>query len=221
MVTEQNILPLILIIVESYLIGSLPVAYFVAKTRNINIFEIGSGNMGGTNLARAMGVGWGVLTITLDAVKGITAIFIARMIIPGNEGMTTTIASIAVVAGHNWSLFATLIYTAANQGRLTIRGGKGAATAFGTLLTFAPVPTVIGMFAFGFVLFWRTRYVSLGVLSAFMIALPWVMILVAQDLLPTVYILYSVALTILIAWRFRENITRIVRGTERRLGEPA
>jgi acyl phosphate:glycerol-3-phosphate acyltransferase len=221
MVNEQNFLMIVVVIVLSYLIGSLPTAYLIAKTRRINIFDIGSGNMGGTNIARAMGVGWGVMTIVLDAVKGVVAVFLARALLPNNIGVATTISSIVVVVGHNWSLFASLIYTSATKSKyLIIRGGKGGATAFGTLITFAPATLVIGMFAFGFVLFLRTRYVSLGVLSAFMIAIPWVVVLVAQEFLPAVYIVYSIAIAFLIVIRFRENIERIVNGTERRLGEP-
>jgi glycerol-3-phosphate acyltransferase PlsY len=77
------------------------------------------------------------------------------------------------------------------------------------------------MFAFGFVLFLRTRYVSLGVISSFMVAIPWLLILIWQRFLPTDYIIYSFSVAALILWRFRENIERIARGTERRLGELA
>lgn len=223
MVTEQNILQLLLTIIMSYLVGSLPTAYLIAKTRNINIFESGSGNMGGTNIARSMGVVWGVITIVLDALKGVLAVIVGQLIMGDKmwSSTTITVASISAVVGHNWSLFASLIYTSATRSsRLIIRGGKGGATAFGTLLMFAPYYVIVGMMAFGFVLFLKTRYVSLGVLSGFMVALPWVVVLVAQNILPAAYIVYAVAVALLIIWRFRENIDRIVKGTERRLGEP-
>ncbi|MCU0514600.1 MAG: glycerol-3-phosphate acyltransferase [Anaerolineae bacterium] len=221
MVTEANLLQVIIIIVFSYLVGSLPTAYIIARTRNINIFEQGSGNMGGTNVARTMGIRWGVVTIVLDVLKGVGAVVLSQAIMPDYAWTATTVSSIVVIIGHNWSLFATLLYTAANKGHLTVRGGKGGATAFGTLLMIAPVQVILGMFAFGFVLFLRTRYVSLGVISSFMLAVPWLVILIAQDLLPSVYLVYAIAIAVLILWRFRENIERIVKGTERRLGEPA
>lgn len=219
MVTEQNILQIILIIVMSYLIGSFPTAYLIAKIHNIDIFSVGSGNMGGTNAARALGMGWGLAVIGIDISKGLIAVFLSRFIWPAEMWTATTISSIVVIIGHNWSLFVTLILTAANQGRLTIRGGKGAATAFGTLLTVAPVPTIIGMLTFGFTLVVTTRYVSLGVLSAFTVALTWVVVLVAQELLPIQYIPYALMLGVLLLWRFRDNIRRLLTGTERRLGE--
>jgi acyl phosphate:glycerol-3-phosphate acyltransferase len=222
MVTEANFLQVIIITVLSYLVGSLPTAYIVAKTRNINIFERGSGNMGGTNIARTMGIAWGVITIVLDICKGVFAVYVSRYIMPDYPGTATTVSSIVVIVGHNWSVFATLLYAAANKGKaLTIRGGKGGATAFGTLLMIAPYQVIIAMFAFGFVLFLRTRYVSLGVISSFMLALPWLLVLVAQSFLPPVYMVYSLSVGALILWRFRENIERIVKGTERRLGETA
>ncbi len=223
MVTENNILPLLLIIITSYLIGSIPIAYFIAKARNINIFEVGSGNMGGTNVARALGgVHWGVLTITLDAMKAVVAIGLAwNFLLPSEKWTAFTISSVVVVVGHNWSLFATLINTAANQGKLTIRGGKGGATAFGTMLMVAPVQTIIGMLTIGVLLAIRTRYVSLGVLSAFASAMLWMLVLVAQSLLPREILPYLLLISLLIIWRFRENIQSLLAGTERKLGEKA
>jgi acyl phosphate:glycerol-3-phosphate acyltransferase len=221
----QHLLLYVLIVVISYLIGSIPTAYLIGKARNVNIFEVGSGNMGGTNVARAMGgIQWGVLTIILDALKGIVSIFIAIKFIPlptSEYWGAFTVSGIVAVIGHNWSLFATLIVTAANQGRLTIRGGKGGATAFGTLLMVAPVQTVIGMLAIGGYLVLRTRYVSLGVLTAFGVALLWLTVLIMQEILPVALIPYIVIIGSLIAWRFRENIQSLLAGKERRLGETA
>lgn len=223
MVNEGNVLPLIAIVILSYLIGSIPTAYLIAKARNINIFEVGSGNMGGTNVARAMGgIHWGVLTIALDAFKAVVAVAISwGVILPSEKWAAFTISSIVVVVGHNWSLFATLINTATNKGKLTIRGGKGGATAFGTMLMVAPAQTIVGMLTVGILLAIRTRYASLGVLSAFAVALLWMLVLVAQSLLPREILPYLLLIALLIFWRFRENIQSLLAGTERRLGEKA
>lgn len=219
-VTEQNILSILLIIITSYLIGSIPTAYLLAKTRNINIFEIGSGNMGGTNVARALGTRWGVLTSLLDMCKGIAAIVIARQVLPEEEWAATTISAIAVISGHNWSLFATLLYHVAVKGkRLTIRGGKGAATALGTMLMIAQPQVIFGMIAIFGLLLALTRYVSLSVLSAFALSIVWVYILARQEQLPIEYATYSVILALLLIVRFWENIQRLLRGQERRFGE--
>ncbi|QPC84704.1 glycerol-3-phosphate acyltransferase [Phototrophicus methaneseepsis] len=219
-VTEQNILPILLIIITSYLVGSIPTAYLLAKTRNINIFEVGSGNMGGTNVARALGTQWGVVTALLDMCKGIAAIVLARMVLPDEQWGATTISAIAVIVGHNWSLFATLFYHLAVKGkRLTLRGGKGAATAFGTMLMIAQPQIIVGMLAIGGVLIAITRYVSLGVLAAFALSIVWVYALATQDQLPVEYAPYAIILAMLLILRFRENIQRLARGQERRLGE--
>lgn len=221
-INDQNILQILLIIVISYLIGSLPTAYLIARLRNINIFEVGSGNMGGTNVARAMGTGWGVAVALIDMCKGMAAVLIARMLLPEEQWGATTISAIVAIVGHNWSLFATLFYAAAvRSSRLTIRGGKGAATAFGTMLMIAPAQIILGMFAIFSILLALTRYVSLGVLAAFLLAIIWVLILTAQQLLPVEYVAYALLLALLLAVRFRENIQRLVTGTERRLGERA
>lgn len=220
MVSEQNILLYLLVIGVSYLIGSLPTAYLIARTRKINIFDVGSGNMGGTNIARAMGLGWGLLTSFVDICKGIAAIIIARMIMPNDQWAATTIAAIVVIIGHNWSLFATLFYLAASKGRrLTIRGGKGAATAFGTIIMILPVQTIVMMLALGVSLVLITRYVSLSVLLAFALAIVWLVILIGQGLLPLIYLVYGLGLSLLLILRFRENIQRLIAGNERKLGD--
>lgn len=207
------------VIVVSYLLGSLPTAYIIAKTKNVNIFEVGSGNMGGTNIARSLGLGWGIFTTLVDLCKGILAILIARALMPDDRWTATTISAIVVIIGHNWSLFATLINTAANKGRLTIRGGKGAATALGTMLMVAPVQTILGMAAIFGALIIITRYVSLAVLAAYSLAVTWLLVLAGQGQLPPQYVTYAVLLALLIGWRFRENIQRLITGNERRLGE--
>ncbi len=221
MVTQENVLQVILVALVSYFLGSIPTAYLIVKARrNVNIFEEGSGNMGGTNTARVMGIRWGLVTVTIDALKGIVAVLFSRLIMPDYTWTATTVASIMAVSGHNWSLFATLIYNAANKSKSsTLRGGKGAATAFGTLLMIAQPQVIIVMVTFGTVLFLRTRYASLGVLAAFTLALPWLVILVAQNALPPVYALYAITIALLIVVRFRENIQRLLTGTERRLGD--
>lgn len=211
----------ITIILLSYLIGSIPVAYLIGKLRNINIFEVGSGNMGGTNMARALGLHWGILTVVLDALKGIVAVVIALFVLPSNSWLAFTLSAIVVVVGHNWSLFASLINTVANKGRLTIRGGKGGATAFGTMLVIAPPQIILVMVTLGVVLVVITRYASLGVLAAFTLAFIWLTVLVAQGYFNTHLLAYIVSISGMIYWRFRENIRSLLLGKERRLGERA
>ncbi|MCS6836308.1 MAG: glycerol-3-phosphate acyltransferase [Anaerolineae bacterium] len=221
MLNEHNIMPFLAIIISSYLIGSLPVAYLIAKTRNVDIFKVGSGNMGGTNVARALGLGFGLLTAALDILKGVVAVLIARAILPDHSISASVVSGLVVIVGHNWSLFASVISAVSNGSRFVLKGGKGAAAAFGTLLTFAPIQTILGMVSLGVLLVLWKRYVSLGVLAAFAIAIVWIIVLVNQGRLPMEYTTYALLMGALIVLRFRENIDRLLKGTERRLGEPA
>ena len=126
MFNADNALQVILCIVASYLIGSFPTAYFVGKARNVNIFEVGSGNMGGTNVARAVGKGWAIFTGLVDVSKGVFAVWLARDIILAEQiGVATSISATSVVVGHNWSLFATVLTASIKEGklRLIVRGG--------------------------------------------------------------------------------------------------
>lgn len=219
----DHFLTVILIVVISYLLGSLPTAYIIGRFRNINIFDVGSGNMGGTNVIRAVGLGWGLSVVLFDVTKGIAAILLARRLLPGSPSTATTVAAIVAIIGHNWSLFATLLTATIHNGRLvaTIRGGKGAATAFGTLLMIAPAQVIVVMTIVGGLIVALTRYVSLGVLVTFGIGMAWLLVLVAQKQMDQVFMVYSLTVMALILVRFRGNIQRLLEGKERRLGERA
>jgi len=223
MFTPDNAAQVILVIITSYLIGSFPTAYLVGKAQNIDIFEVGSGNMGGTNVARAVGKGWAIFTGLFDAGKGIFAVLLARDIILTEQiGVATSVAATVVVIGHNWSLFATLLTVSFKEGRLQFifRGGKGAATAFGAMLMIQPFQILVAACIAIYIIF-RTRYVSLGVLTGFAVANIWLIVLVGTQFQQPILLLYVVALSLMLYVRFRDNIQRLMSGTERRLGEKA
>jgi acyl phosphate:glycerol-3-phosphate acyltransferase len=223
----MSILQIILIIVLGYLIGSFPNAYVVTLlVKKINIFEVGSGNMGGTNVARTIGLPWGVFTSVLDSVKGMIAVFVARLLVPDASAEITLIASIigavAAVSGHNWSFFATALFWY-YQKKFEIHGGKGAATAFGTMLVLIPIEANILLLVVGIGLAVVTRYASLAVLVSFTVAFAYTVgwaYLNLQGLPQNLYYFpYVLLLALLIVWRFRENIQRLMAGNERKLGE--
>ncbi|MCY3574163.1 MAG: glycerol-3-phosphate acyltransferase [Chloroflexi bacterium] len=223
MFNSENAAQILLIIVSSYLIGSFPTAYLLGKLKRINIFEVGSGNMGGTNVARSMGVGWALLTIVADVGKGALAVWLARdMILPEQIGVATSVAATCVVVGHNWSLFATVLTASFREGklRLIVRGGKGAATAFGAMLMIQPFQILVAA-AIGIAVIARTRYVSLGVLIGFAVANLWLIVLVGTEWQKPILLLYVVALSGMILLRHWGNLQRLLAGTERRLGEGA
>ncbi len=223
MFTSDNAAQVLLIIVSSYLIGSFPTAYFVGKAKNVNIFEVGSGNMGGTNVARAVGKGWAVFTGLIDVLKGVLAVLLARdLILPAQIGVATSVSATCVVVGHNWSLFATVLTASIREGKLKliVRGGKGAATAFGAMLMIQPFQILVAA-AIGAAVIARTRYVSLGVLIGFAVANIWLILLVGAEFQKPILLLYAVALTVMIPLRHWNNVQRLLAGTERRLGERA
>jgi len=223
MFQADNAAQLLFIIVMSYLIGSFPTAYCIGKLKNINIFEVGSGNMGGTNVARALGKGWALATIVVDVGKGAGAVLLARdVILPTQMDVATAVAATCAVAGHNWSLFAT-VFSASFQGgrlKLIVRGGKGAATAFGAMMMIQPFQSLVAA-AIAIAIVLRTRYVSLAVLIGFGLANLWLLLLVGTELQPPILLLYALALSLMLVWRHRGNIQRLLAGTERRLGERA
>lgn len=211
---DNPTIQVILVVITSYLLGSIPTAYLVGKRRGINIFEVGSGNMGATNVIRSMGMVWGLFVWLCDSLKGVAAILLANALWPENRAAATAISATVAVIGHNWSLFATLLTG-------TLRGGKGAAIWFGTMFMIAPIQVLVGMWVLGGLVIALTRYVSLAVLSMFGISTLWLIVLIGQRELPVEYTFYSLVVTLLILLRFRENIQRLLSGTERRLGDPA
>ena len=100
--SDSPFVQLVLVIVIGYLFGSIPTAYIVAKAKGINIFEVGSKNMGATNVGRSLGFWWGILVWVCDSVKGIVAIAIATLVMPNNWAAATAIA--ATTAGYRSQL---------------------------------------------------------------------------------------------------------------------
>src|SRR4028119_1803906 len=113
----------------SYLLGAIPFGVFVGRARGIDIRAVGSGNIGTTNVWRALGPGAGSLVFALDVAKGLAAPLLARAFV-GNEYSIVALCALVVVLGHTFSIF------------LKFKGGKGIATAFGASLALAPLPAL-------------------------------------------------------------------------------
>lgn len=202
-----------LTIALGYILGSFPTAYLVAKAKGVDIFTVGSGNMGANNVMRSCGVQYGALVWVIDGAKGVLAVILARYLLPGNLAAANVLGAIAVVAGHNWSLLATIITG-------SLRGGKGAATASGTLLLLLPTLIVAGVVALGAVIVLLTRYVSLGVLTTLALAALAFVVLVILGTFEPVYLMYLLVVW-MVFFQHRANIVRLATGKERRLGERA
>ncbi len=205
---------IVLVIALGYIIGSFPTAYIVARARGVDIFKVGSGNMGAANTARALGLRYGVLVWLLDGTKGIIAVLLARWIMPHDQStLAGVLAALSAVAGHNWSVLATVLTG-------SIRGGKGAATAMGTFVLLAPTLLVAFVLALGAIIVLLTRYVSLGVLTGTAVALVSFVILVGLGVLEPVYTVYMLVFWMIFV-RHRTNMINLIKGKERRLGERA
>src|SRR5215470_8663395 len=99
----------LLIFLLAYIVGSFPSAYIIGRLNRINIFEVGSGNMGANNVIRSLGVKWGIVVVAMDVTKGVIGVLIGRLIMPWDQFSGGVIGAIAVVIGHNWSVLATLL----------------------------------------------------------------------------------------------------------------
>lgn len=185
----------------AYLIGAVPVGFLVARaTRNVDIRRHGSGNIGATNVLRALGPLPAILTLVGDVAKGYAAVRVARALGPG--AVWPAAGAVAAVVGNCWPVF------------LGFRGGKGVATGFGAFL--ALVPWATGPAAVVWLAVTATfRYVSLASVMA-CLGLPVGVLLLGY---PWPSVAATAAAAAIIILRHRANLGRLMSGTEPRLGE--
>jgi len=189
-------------IIVAYLLGSISFSILIAKkVAKIDIRKHGSGNAGATNTLRVLGKGPGIVVLLLDALKGVAAIFLAKYVFQGGD-WTIALSGLAAVVGHNWPVF------------FGFRGGKGVATTIGVLLTLAPIPALISLGVTVFVIA-ITRFVSVGSL-VFLALIP---VLVYFREAPMAYVVSTIVIGFLGYVRHWENIKRLFKGEERKIGQ--
>jgi glycerol-3-phosphate acyltransferase PlsY len=188
-------------LIISYLIGSVSCGYLIAKkTRGIDIRKVGSGSTGATNTARLLGLKFFAVVLVLDALKGFFVFLLASHFLM--QTWAVLLCCGAVIIGHNWPLF------------FAFQGGRGVATTLGVFLGIAPLPALIVFGLFLLVVIF-TRYVSLGsMLGA--VAIPVTMLLLRFS---WEYFIFGLAICLLLLWRHKPNIKRLLQGKESRLGE--
>lgn len=192
---------LIIIALLSYLIGCFSSAYFVGKIfKRIDIRAHGSGNVGSTNAMRVMGKKLGILTFLLDFSKGIIAVLIGYWILGFNGGL---IASIFVVIGHDWPVF------------IGFKGGKGVATTL-SALAILNFPTALIAIIIGVIVAIISKYVSLGSL-VFLSLIPFISTIMTKSFNKQLFIT-TIILALIGIYRHKENIKRIIKGTENKIG---
>jgi len=194
------------VVVVAYLLGGIPFALIIGlRFYDIDVRKHGSGNLGATNVFRALGAKAASATLLLDLLKGSAAVGFAYVVFAGQTELlrewAMIAATIAAVAGHSYSPY------------IRFSGGKGVATAAGALLvlTPAPWPFLLGTFIIVVLLF---RIVSLGsVIIA--VEYPLLCLLFYPGDWPIIG--FSFGIAALVIWRHRTNIVRIVRGEESKI----
>ncbi len=188
-----------------YFLGAFPTGYIVGRLwKGIDIREYGSGRTGGANTLRTLGLFPAAITALGDVGKGAVAVLVARAL--WHSEAAAVVTALAALVGHNWSLF------------LGWRGGAGVGTTFGALLILEPL-TALVVALLGFLVALISRYVSLGSLAfAFLIPLA----LLGQRLFlrgSWEHLAYGTLAGGIIIFAHRPNIGRLLKGTERRIGE--
>ncbi len=191
------------VIAVAYLIGSLPFSFLVARAFGVHdVRQVGSGNVGATNVLRSAGKVAGALALVLDVGKGAAAAALAGRLAPG-EAALPAVAAVAAVVGHMFPVW------------LRFRGGKGVATGLGAFAPLAPV-AALGAFAVFVLAALATRFVSLGSVAGGVALGAVALALRGPD-----PVAIAAALTAaLVVFRHRSNLRRILGGTERRMGQP-
>ena len=196
----------------AYLTGSLSWGYVVLLMhRGIDIREYGSGRTGVSNALRTAGYKLAGLVLFLDLLKGILAVLLARFLL--GDPTAEVAAGLAALVGHNWPVF------------LGFRGGRGIAPGLGGLAVMSPLAAVTGVVVFLPVCVF-TRYLSLGSMLGVVSAVAMLVALLLLSFNPWgsisyLYLIYGLLGGAVIIWQHRDNIQRLLDGTERRIGNPA
>ncbi|MBI4334240.1 MAG: glycerol-3-phosphate 1-O-acyltransferase PlsY [Chloroflexi bacterium] len=202
--------------VLGYLIGSIPSGVIISRQfGRRDIQEYGSGSTGATNALRTAGTKAGVMVFLADLIKGAAVVLLAGWLVGSrtftvadftfNAQAAQVLSAVAAIVGHIWSVF------------LRFRGGKGVSTFFGAFVVLSPLLAVIcGAIAIAVIALFR--YVSLGSLLGAVCAVFLLLPLVYLGWQPENYMLFALPSVGLILFRHRENIYRLLTGTERKLG---
>lgn len=209
----------VLLLIGAYLLGSVPFGLIIARAHGKDLRAIGSGNIGATNVSRALGRKWAYVCFVLDVLKGAVPMLVANNVLIAGEEKSSMLmlmwilVGCASVLGHIFPLY------------LRFKGGKGVATSLGVGLGLWPYYTIAGIVAFVVwavcVLIWR--YVSLGSIVAGL-SFPVTAIIVIgitekwnfENLIPIVVMAF--AIPVLLVVRHKDNIKRIMAGTEHKIG---
>ena len=199
------------IVTFCYVIGSIPFGVILVRLlHKVDLREYGSGNTGMTNVMRTTGTMPGIVVLILDSGKGFAAVFLAQSM---DQSLLLEVGSaIAVLMGHNWSVF------------LNFKGGKGTATGIGALIAISPSVGII-VLLISIPVIMISRYMSLasiiGASSALFVMCTLYIFntaVIPGDIISFEHILYPAVGSPIIIIKHKENIIRLLKGTERKIG---
>lgn len=189
-------------LVVSYLVGSMPFAFLLARRSGVDLRAVGSGNLGASNVFRTTSKAAGFLVASLDVIKGAAVVLVARRF--DFDLSLQAISGVAAVVGHIFPVW------------LRFRGGKGVATTCGAFAVLAPA--AVAWLAVAFVsTLWVGRYVSVASIVAVGLLGP---VSYATGA-PRAVVIAACLSGVLVVYRHRSNLSRIRSGTERRIGQRA
>ena len=209
------------LLVIAYVIGSIPFSFLVVKLMTgEDIRQVGSRNVGATNVARSFGKWPGIIALILDAAKGYAVVAIARYVTASQEWPLVPLNKMDTSPLHSRAFWITLCALIAVLGHmfplwLRFHGGKGVATGAGAFLALDPIATAAGLIVFAIVII-STRFVSLAsILSA--ASIPLFLRFLTRAPFWTINLSIVIAMAIIV--KHHSNIARLAQGRERRMGE--
>jgi glycerol-3-phosphate acyltransferase PlsY len=193
----------IVLLIGAYLLGSIPFGLLIGqKVARLDITKAGSGNIGATNVAREVGLKWGIITLLADVLKGFIPVVLACYLLGPSIEMNEALkgmVGLSALLGHQFPVY--------NR----FRGGKGVATCLGVFLAISPISCLFSAVVFLIlVILWR--YISLGSMVGAATMPIWLYLTGHSAFV----ILPSLAMSFLITFHHRENIQRLIQGNERR-----
>ena len=194
------------LVVFGYLLGGVPTGLLLVRAvKGIDIRQYGSGNIGTANVVRVAGPWAGAAVFVADFLKGLLPVLLARQLT--GLPLAAALAGFAAVCGHCWPVW------------LGFRGGRGVATGVGALAAVAPLFALAGILTWVLVVA-ATRYASAGSMAGLLVAVGLFTGSTLAGNYPPPYLLMVLGGAAVVIWRHRENIGRLLRGEERRLGPP-
>jgi len=207
----QNVIS-IGVLLLSYVIGSIPFGWLIVKLKTgKDIRAIESGRTGGTNAMRAAGLGAGLLTAIMDILKGVVAVWVAKVILPEIH-LIHVMAPVAAIIGHNYSIF---VPERDEQGRIVrLKGGAGGAPALGGAIGLWGASIFI-ILPLGALVFFTLGIASITTMSVAFFTTILFGIRAWLGLMPWVDVAYGLLAQVLLIWALRPNIQKLFSGKER------